>query len=85
MREYTDLAFAGDVAAARAVRDSLEPVRAALKSTRPPEKPHAHQKFWQDLLGQVGGHVRAPLLALTGEEQAATRTALEQSGLRRSI
>ena len=85
MREYTDLAFAGDAAAARAVRDSLEPVRAALKSTRPPEKPHAHQKFWQDLLGQVGGHVRAPLLALTSEEQAATRAALEQSGLRRSI
>ena len=54
MREYTDLAFRGDYAAARAVRDSLEPVRRALKSTRPPGKPHAHQKYWQELLGQVG-------------------------------
>ena len=30
MREYTDLAFAGDIARAKAVRDSLEPVRKAL-------------------------------------------------------
>ncbi len=27
--------------------------------TRPPEKPHAHQKYWRELLEQVGGRVRA--------------------------
>ncbi|MCA0422543.1 MAG: dihydrodipicolinate synthase family protein [Proteobacteria bacterium] len=83
MREYTDLAFAGKFTEARKVRDSLEPVRHALKSTRPPEKPHSHQKYWQGLLGQVGGHVRTPLLELTEAEKAATKAAFETCGLKR--
>jgi 4-hydroxy-tetrahydrodipicolinate synthase len=82
MRAYTDLAFAGKADEARRVRDSLDPVRHALKSTRPAEKPHAHQKYWQNLLGQRGGHVRAPLLELTETEQAATRAAFEGCGLK---
>jgi 4-hydroxy-tetrahydrodipicolinate synthase len=82
MREYTDLAFAGQADNARAVRDSLDPVRQALKSTRPPEKPHSHQKYWQSLLGQVGGSVRSPLLELTEEEKRATRAAFEACGLK---
>ena len=57
MREYTELAFAGKADAARRVRDSLQPVRQALADTRPAEKPHSHQKYWQDLLGQTGGQV----------------------------
>ncbi|MCA8888875.1 MAG: dihydrodipicolinate synthase family protein [Parvularculaceae bacterium] len=81
MREYTDLAFAGEIDKARAVSASLSPVRAALKSTRPAEKPHAHQKYWQDLLGQVGGAVRPPLLSLTEEEKKLTRHAFENCGL----
>lgn len=81
MRRYTDLAFSGDVDAARAVRDSLAPVRAALRDTRPPEKPHAHQKYWQELLGQTGGSVRRPLLELTAAERDATRQAFENCGL----
>lgn len=81
MRDYTDLAFAGRVAEARAVRDSLEPVRQALKSTRPPDKPHAHQKFWQELLGQSGGAVRRPMLELTAAEKDATRSAFAACGL----
>ena len=82
MREYTELAFAGDVDAARAVRDSLDPVRAALRDTRPAEKPHSHQKYWQGLLGQACGAVRPPLLELTEEEKRATRAAFENCGLR---
>lgn len=81
MRQYTDLAFAGDAAAARALRDSLDPVRRALRETRPAEKPHAHQKYWQSLLGQTGGAVRAPLLELTEAEKTATRAAFETCGL----
>ncbi|TCR70455.1 dihydrodipicolinate synthase family protein [Bosea sp. BK604] len=81
MREYTDLAFRGEAEKAQAVRDSLDPVREALRSTRPAEKPHAHQKYWQELLGQVGGSVRAPLLQLTDSEKVATRAAFEKSGL----
>ncbi|PLP55936.1 dihydrodipicolinate synthase family protein [Mesorhizobium loti] len=82
MRQYTDLAFAGEIEKARAVRDSLNLVRAALKDTRPAEKPHSHQKYWQDLLGQTGGRVRPPLLELTEEEKRATRAAFEACGLK---
>ncbi|MBR12659.1 MAG: hypothetical protein CL442_05865 [Acidimicrobiaceae bacterium] len=82
MHEYTQAAFEGRVDDARAISASLEPVREALRATRPPEKPHAHQKYWQELLGQVGGRVRAPLLELTAQEKRATREAFEACGLR---
>lgn len=82
MHEYTALAMAGDVKAARRVRDSLEPVRKALKETRPGGKPQAHQKYWQELLGQAGGPVRPPLLQLNQEEKAATKAAFDHCGLK---
>ena len=81
MHDYTEAAFAGRHDEARAISASLDPVRDALMSTRPAEKPHAHQKYWQELLGQVGGRVRAPLLELTDDERAATRSAFEACGL----
>lgn len=83
MHEYTELAFAGRHDEARAVWESLQPVRQTLKSTRPGDKPHAHQKYWQELLGQVGGAVRRPMLELTEAEKAATRAAFEGCGLKR--
>ncbi|MFD0858068.1 dihydrodipicolinate synthase family protein [Roseovarius aquimarinus] len=82
MHEYTQLAFAGDFAQARRVRDSLDPVRDAIRRTKPGGKPQAHGKYWQEILGQVGGPVRAPLLQLTDAEKAATREAFEECGLR---
>ena len=82
MRDYTDAALAGRADAARAISASLDPMRSALKATRPTEKPHAHQKYWQDLLGQRGGRVRPPLLELTEAEKAATRAAFEACGLK---
>jgi 4-hydroxy-tetrahydrodipicolinate synthase len=82
MREYTDLAFAGEVSKAKAVRDSLNPVREAFRRSRPLEKPPAHSKYWQELLGQVGGRVRPPMLELTDAEKEATRRAFETCGLR---
>ncbi len=81
MHDYTQAAFAGRADEARRISESLGPVRDALKRTRPAEKPHAHQKYWQELLGQVGGRVRAPLLELTDVEKAATREAFEGCGL----
>jgi len=81
MREYTDLATAGETARAKAVRDSLNPVREAFRRTRPAEKFHSHSKYWQELLGQVGGAVRAPMLELTEAEKDATRRAFEGCGL----
>jgi len=82
MRDYTDLALNGEHARARAVRDSLDPVREAFKRSRPGEKFHAHSKFWQELLGQTGGAVRRPMLALTDAEKEATRRAFETCGLK---
>jgi 4-hydroxy-tetrahydrodipicolinate synthase len=82
MHEYTELAMKGEVEEARRVRDSLAPVRRALRGTRPAGKAAAHQKYWQELLGQVGGPVRRPLLGLTDAERAATRAAFETCGLR---
>lgn len=82
MHDYTELAFSGQIDEARRIRDSLDPVRKALKSTHPGGKPQAHQKYWQELLGQSGGPVRPPLLQLTDEEKAATRLAFEGCGLK---
>ncbi len=82
MRDYTDLAFAGKVAEAKVIRDSLDPVRKALSSTRPPEQPPAHPKYWQELLGQAGGPVRRPMLDLTEAEKAQTRAAFAACGLK---
>ncbi len=82
MHEYTELAMAGRVDEARRIRDSLDPVRQALRRTRPGGKPQAHQKYWQQLLGQAGGPVRPPLLQLTDPEREATRAAFETCGLR---
>jgi 4-hydroxy-tetrahydrodipicolinate synthase len=82
MREYTDLAMRGEVARAQAVRDSLNPVREAIRRTRPAEKFHSHSKYWQELLGQAGGAVRRPMLELTEAEKDATRRAFEACGLK---
>lgn len=82
MHEYTELAFRGEVHEARRVRDSLNPVREALETTRPGGKPQAHQKYWQELLGQTGGPARPPLLQLTQEERERTRAAFETCGLK---
>ncbi|MDP6829911.1 MAG: dihydrodipicolinate synthase family protein [Alphaproteobacteria bacterium] len=81
MHDYTQAAFAGDAEGARAIWQSLEPVRQALKTTRPAGKPQAQQKFWQELLGQAGGPVRRPMLQLNDAEKAATKAAFESCGL----
>jgi 4-hydroxy-tetrahydrodipicolinate synthase len=83
MNEYTALAMAGDLIKAKQMRDSLNPVRDALKHSRPHGKPQASQKYWQELLGQAGGLVRPPLLQLTEAEKAGIRAAFEECGLGR--
>ena len=82
MRDYTDLAFRGEIERARAVRNSLNPVREAFKHSRPAEKFHAHSKYWQDLLGQAGGAVRPPMLPLTEAEKDIIRRAFDACGLK---
>ncbi|OYX41567.1 MAG: dihydrodipicolinate synthase family protein [Rhodobacterales bacterium 32-67-9] len=82
MEEYTNLAFAGRFAEARRVRNSLEPVRQAIRATKPGGKPTAHGKYWQELLGQTGGRVRPPMLELSGAEKEATLAAFAGCGLK---
>jgi 4-hydroxy-tetrahydrodipicolinate synthase len=82
LREYSLLAWAGRVDEARRIRDSLDPVRNALKMSRTHGTPHAQQKYWLDLLGQVGGPVRRPLVALTAGERERIRVAFEGCGLK---
>jgi 4-hydroxy-tetrahydrodipicolinate synthase len=82
MHDYTQLAFRGEIEKAKSISKSLDSVRKALKSTRPAGKAAAHQKYWQELLGQAGGRVRRPLLELTEPEKAATRAAFENCGLK---
>ncbi|MFM2421833.1 MAG: 4-hydroxy-tetrahydrodipicolinate synthase [Pseudomonadota bacterium] len=84
MRAYTEEALAGRAKEARAISRTLEPVRRAFKSTRPAEKPFAHQKYWQSLLGQVGGCVRRPMLELIEAEQLAIEEAFSSCGLGRT-
>lgn len=81
IQQYTELALKGQHAEARRIRNSLEPVRNALKNSRPPGTPHAQQKYWMELLGQVGGPVRRPLLGLNDGQKSAIRAAFESSGL----
>jgi 4-hydroxy-tetrahydrodipicolinate synthase len=81
IRDYSRLAWAGKLDEARRIRDSLEPVRNALKMSRTHGTPHAQQKYWLDLLGQVGGPVRRPLIDLTASEREKIRAAFAGCGL----
>lgn len=84
IKKYTELALGGRYAEAREIRDGLDPVRQALSRTKPHGTPHAQQKYWQELLGQVGGPVRRPLLQLSEPERATIRAAFESCGLVKS-
>jgi 4-hydroxy-tetrahydrodipicolinate synthase len=81
IHDYSRLAWAGEVDEARRIRNSLDPVRHALKVSRTHGTPHAQQKYWLDLLGQVGGPVRRPLVDLTAVEREKIRTAFAGCGL----
>jgi 4-hydroxy-tetrahydrodipicolinate synthase len=90
MREYTDLAFRGETARAKAVRDSLNPVREAFRRTRPPEKFHAHSKYWLELLGlRVEARQRALLGGLRDSRSCqpddCTRSTSRNGSARTSI
>ncbi|WP_114388797.1 dihydrodipicolinate synthase family protein [Notoacmeibacter marinus] len=82
MDAYTQLAFAGQFEEARKIRDSLEPVREAIKRARPADKPQAFGKYWQSLLGQAGGRVRAPMLELTDAEKTLIDEEFGRCGLK---
>jgi 4-hydroxy-tetrahydrodipicolinate synthase len=85
--EYTRLADAGDLAAARALSARLGPARVAFdRWMREPwlERsviPIAQLKEWLALLGLPQGPVRPPLTPLAPDEELALRRDLEAAGL----
>ena len=85
--EYTRLADAGELEAARAVSDSLGSARDAFDSwMRAPwlERrliPIAQLKAWLGMLGMPQGPVRPPLVPLSRGEEDALRRDLDAAGL----
>ena len=85
--EYTHLADAGELEAARTISDSLGPARDAFdRWMRAPwlERgviPIAQLKAWLGMLGLPQGPVRPPLLPLSRDEEAALRRDLDAAGL----
>jgi len=87
VREYTRLADSGDLDGARAVSERLGPARDAFdRWMRAPwlERkiiPIAQLKAWLGLLGLPQGPVRAPLVPLSRDEEAALARDLDAAGL----
>lgn len=87
VRDYTELADAGDVDGARERAARLEPHRAAFaRWLREPWLEHrivpiAHLKAWLELMGLPHGPVRAPLVPLTAAEEDELRRDVEALGL----
>jgi 4-hydroxy-tetrahydrodipicolinate synthase len=87
VREYTRLADAGDLAAARELSASLAPARAAFKRwmrdpwTEQRIVPIAYLKAWLEHLGLPQGPVRPPLVPLTREQTAELNRDIDRLGL----
>jgi 4-hydroxy-tetrahydrodipicolinate synthase len=86
MREYTELALAGEAAKAAAVAATLAPVRAVAARWL---EGHARRidniaaiKEWAGLVGMSGGAVRPPLVPLSPAERDALAADLVATGLR---
>jgi 4-hydroxy-tetrahydrodipicolinate synthase len=85
--EYTRLADAGDLPAARAISDRLGPAREAFdRWMRRPwlergSMPIAQLKAWLGQMGLLQGPVRPPLVPLTREEEHALARELAGLGL----
>ena len=87
MREYTDLALAGEFEKAAVVSATLDPVRELVdrwlygRWTRDGVHPVPYIKAWAGLLGMSGGDVRAPLTSVTDDEMRELAADLAGVGL----
>ena len=87
MRDYTELALAGDMLRAAEVAATLEPVRAVAarwlhgEEARRRGHPVPYIKAWAGLLGMSGGPVRPPLSQVNPADLAAMAADLEAAGL----
>jgi 4-hydroxy-tetrahydrodipicolinate synthase len=87
MRDYTELALAGDTAKAAEVAAMLAPVRDVAatwlhgEAARRRGSPVPYIKAWAGLLGMSGGRVRPPLTQVSPAELAAMADDLAAAGL----
>jgi 4-hydroxy-tetrahydrodipicolinate synthase len=86
IKEYTDLAFAGQVEKATEIYGKLYPVRKVwdkwiLHPLLRGEMPTSALKYWTELLGMVGGKVRPHLVDITETQKAELEKDLRQVGL----
>lgn len=86
VRDYTLAAQAGDFNKAVEICKSIQPLRSVLARWIPgyggsARMAIAEQKYWMELVGLVGGPVRAPCLEMTTENKKAMKEDLETTGL----
>ncbi len=86
VRDYTHAAQQGDMNKAVEICKSIEPLRATLGRWIPGygssnRMAIAEQKYWMELVGMVGGPVRAPCAEMTEENKKAMKADLEATGL----
>lgn len=87
IKDYTDAALAGDMTKAVAIARTLEPIRAVLARWvngygRPTARLPVHeQKVWMEMLGMVGGPVRAPATPMSEEARRQLREELAATGI----
>ncbi len=86
VNDYTRAARAGDMNTATEICRSLNPLRAVLAKWIPgygsgARFAIAEQKYWMELIGMVGGPVRAPCTEMTAEAKAEMRADLEATGI----
>src|SRR5207245_6574331 len=77
IHEMLELAFSGDVPAARKIHEELSPLFAALFITSNP----IPLKAALELVGRPAGPPRLPLVPATPDERERVRRALEDAGL----
>jgi 4-hydroxy-tetrahydrodipicolinate synthase len=87
VRDYTRAALDGDMNRASQIARAVNPLRALHAKWitgygRPTGGvPSAEMKYWMELIGMVGGRVRAPCLEMTEEAKQQMRADLEATGI----
>ncbi len=86
VKDYTERALAGDIAAATKIVVSLQSIREVhakwiMGYWHAGRMPLAEMKYWQELIGMNGGPVRAPVTAMSADAKTEMRADLAATGL----
>jgi 4-hydroxy-tetrahydrodipicolinate synthase len=86
VKQYTELAQAGEIRRATELSASLKPLRVLHAKWiqgywRKGRMPMSEMKFWQECIGMDGGPVRPPVIAMAEPAKAEFRADLDATGL----